>query len=484
MAGCDRHDHDGACRNWSNFWNEYRKINPGFELFEMPDVDLSRTAAWLVHGDEGRTLKKNAIMITSLQSAIGRGYDEKRVQVQADDSEKLRVNFAGHSFTTRYIVSATPKTAYDSTPEVFHSSINHVAKSLSKCLHEGYVDPGTNKTFRIAVIGIKGDAPYLAKVAHFYRSYNTTAKRGEERGPQKGICPYCLAGTNGYPAEELSTSEPRWLETVGVKLPWVRCPSLIQHLLHDRGDPVAFFKTDIWHVFHLGFGRSWVASVVQLLLGYLPCGNLDEKWEYLSSHYLGWCSGNKRQAHVSKITPYLMSYGDSSGAMGCWHKGALTNNFMHWLIGLLGTVRGDADGLLMQCRAATYRINAMFALLYRSNAFLSEQESHFVAEQGLLFLKTYATMAQRMFEGNRQWMFPLYPKLHMFHHQMIEILFLAKSCQRSINPMMFACQLDEDAVGRSSRLSRRVNIRRVSLRTLERYLVSAYAAHAKAGLLV
>ena len=58
MAGCDRFDDDGARRNWSQFWSEYRKVNPGFELFSMPDVDLSRTAAWLVHGDEGRTLKK------------------------------------------------------------------------------------------------------------------------------------------------------------------------------------------------------------------------------------------------------------------------------------------------------------------------------------------------------------------------------------------------------------------------------------------
>ena len=346
MAGCDRFDHDGARRNWSDFWTEYKKVNPGFELFSMPNVDLSRTAAWLVHGDEGRTLKKNGIMITSLQSALGRGYDEKRV---AGPPGKLRVNFAGHSFTTRYIVSATPKTVYESTPEVFHSSIDHVAKSLSKCLHEGFVDVATGETFRVAVLGVKGDAPYLAKVAHFYRSYNTTAKRGEERGPPKGICPYCLAGTNGFPAEELSTLEPRWLRTIGVKLPWVRCPSLIQNLVHDRGDPAAFFKTDLWHVVHLGFGRSWVASVIQLLLSYLPCANLDEKWDYLTTHYLRWCTANKRQAHVAKITPYLKSYGDSSGAMGNWHKGALTSNFMHWLVDLLGDVRGEPGGLLQGC---------------------------------------------------------------------------------------------------------------------------------------
>ena len=101
MAGCDVHDYDGAARNWLQFWKTYQQIHPDFELFHMENVDLSRTAAWLIHGDEGRTLKRNGLMVTSVQSALGRGFDEKRVHGQNADSAKLRVNFAGHSFTTR-----------------------------------------------------------------------------------------------------------------------------------------------------------------------------------------------------------------------------------------------------------------------------------------------------------------------------------------------------------------------------------------------
>ena len=43
--------------------------------------------------------------------------------------------------------------------------------------------------------------------------------------------------------------------------------------------------------------------------------------------------------------------------------------------------------------------------------------------------------------------------------------------------------MDEDVVGKTSRLSRRVNIRKTSLRALQRYLVAAYTAFAKAKLL-
>eukprot|EP00435_Cladocopium_sp_Y103_P022881 s1191_g5.t1 len=389
MAGCCLHDYEGARRKWTEFWTTYKKIYPGFGLFDDDTVDLSRCAAFFLHGDEGRTLKKGGMLVTSLQSALGRGYDQKRVRRPGEGGrDDLQVNFAGHSFTTRFILSAIPKTAYDLQPNLFHDAIGHVAKACRRLLDYGYVDTTRGgETFRICILSVKGDAPYLTKVANFYRTYNTSAKRGQERGPPKGTCPYCLAGTNLCAAEEIGTATPKWLATVAVKLPWVREPSLITHLVHDRSDPASFFKSDIWHVFHLGFGRSWIASLVQLILPQLPLPNLDEKWDYLTDHYHGWCSQSQKQSHISKITPYLMSYHDTSGCMGNWHKGALTTNFMLWMVSLLGDVPVDTDGLLAKARVTTYRVNEMFSVLYRSGAFLSENEGRFVAEQGLKFLE-------------------------------------------------------------------------------------------------
>jgi len=483
MAGCDVHDYDGAARNWLQFWKTYQQIHPDFELFHMENVDLSRTAAWLIHGDEGRTLKRNGLMVTSVQSALGRGFDEKRVHGQNADSAKLRVNFAGHSFTTRYVVNTMPKTAYESNPGIFHETMGHISASLNRCLREGFEDVSRGEKFHVVVLGVKGDAPYLAKVGNFYRTYNTTAKRGEERGPPKGTCPYCLAGTREFPGEEIATTNPKWLLTMGVKLPWVQCPAVIKNLVHDCGDPAAFFKSDIWHVVHLGFGRSWVASTVQLVLQQLPCSNLEEKWEYLTEDYLRWCHDNKKQAHISKISPYLMSYGDHGGAMGNWHKAALTTNFLQWIVVLLGKVAPDRAGLLLQCRTATYRLNSMFSLLYRAGAFLTENEAAFASEQGLQFLRTYAFLAESMYRDSKQWLWPLYPKLHVFHHLMLEMHFTGSKVKTCPNPMLFACQIDEDTVGKTSRLSRKVNIRLVAQRALDRYLTAAYTAFAKAKLL-
>lgn len=483
MSGCNLHDYEGARRNWSAFWATYEKINPTFQLFTLPNVDYSRTAAWLVHGDEGRTLKKGGLMVTALQSTLGKGYDEKRVRPPGNGSN-LRVNFAGHTFTTRMVVSTIPKTAYESNPELFHSAMDHTARSMSNLFRKGYVDQTRGgEIFKVVLLGVKGDAPYLQKVSRSYRAYNTAAKRGEERGPPKGVCGWCLAGTRQFPCEELATDRPKWVTTIGVKLPWVTTPSFIQHCLHDRSDPSTFFNADIWHVVHLGFGRSWIASVIQLTLPYLPCSNLDEKWDYLTAKYHGWCKANKKQSHISKITAYLMSYNDSGGAMGNWHKGALTANFFQWIVEFLGEVPQDPSGFLVRCRQSTYRMNAMFGVLYRSGAFLTQDECSYIAQQGLEFLSCYAGMALEQYRINKQWMFPLYPKLHTFHHIMLETKWNGLRVGTSCNPMIFSCQMDEDTVGRTSRLSRRVNIRRVAARSLDRYLVAAKAAYVKAKLL-
>ena len=234
---------------------------------------------------------------------------------------------------------------------------------------------------------------------------------------------------------------------------------------------------------HLDFGRSWVASVVQTALPFLPCQNLEQKWEWLTDDYLRWCRTSKKQAHVSKITAYLMSYGDTTGAMGQWSKGALSTNLLQWLVDLLGKIPGDPDGLLAQCRVATYRLNSLFRLLYRSGAFLTAEQAAFISDQGLSFLRTYAAMARVMYNAGKQWLFPLYPKLHVFHHLILTVRNTASSTGLCCSPMMYGCQMDEDVVGKTSRLSRRVNIRKVSQRALDRYLVAAFTAYSKAKLL-
>ena len=482
LAGVGRDDYRGAQQVWLEFWTRYRTIYPHFQLFSMENIDLSRTAAFLIHGDEGRTLKRHGIMITSIQSALGYGYDVKRLD-GAGGRSHLKVNYVGHSYLHRFVCSAIPKSVYDGDPEIFHDAMEQFALSLKSLLVDGFTDPTSGEHFRIAVIACKGDAPYLAKMGRLYRSYNTLVKRGDERSAPKGICHRCLAGTTGFPAEEINTTSPKWLDTQGLRVPWMVVPAVIKHLVHDDLDPSGYFQSDIWHIVHLGIGRSWVASVINIALEMVPAPNLDEKWLFLTGDYKNFCQKEKRQCHINSITAYLMSYNDKTGCLGNWHKGMLTTNLMLWLQDLLGRLPQDPAQRLSKCRLATVWINELFKCLFRADLFLTEEECGYVVGRGMRWLQTYYFMAQEMFTAGRPWIFPLYGKLHMFHEQMLQILKDCRMHKTSISPILYACQVDEDVVGKTSRLSRRVSIRRVMHRTLDRYKIAAFTAFSKAGLL-
>lgn len=484
LSGAPRNNYRLAGDLWTEFWRRVQILQPHFALFEMDGIDLSTTACFLIHGDEGRSLKRQGIMITSLQSAIGCGFDQKRyARAVTENDIPLKVNYTGHSFTHRFITSTIPKSVYEDDPEMFHLAMDQLAISLQSLLVDGIVDAVTKKTYRIAILACKGDAPYLAKLGRFYRSHSTGIKRGEEKRPPKGVCHRCLAGTNGFPAEELTSWSPAWVMTRGIRNPWLRTPCVIERLVHDVSDPSSFFQSDIWHIVHLGFGRSWVASVVQVLLEVVPGTNLDAKWKYLTQDYQRWCRLHRKQCHISSITPYLMSYNDRTGAMGNWHKGSLTTNFFGWLTALISSLPEDQAQLLGRCKQATTCMNQIFSCLFKADAFLSAEQSMYVSNRGLAFLQTYTAMANRMYSLGKPWLFALYPKLHAYHEIMLTLRQQAQDCGMSYNPIMFCCQMDEDIVGRASRLSRRVNLRRVMDRTLGRYLISCHTAFVCAGFL-
>lgn len=484
FGGAEPNQYDVSDAVWATFWDQYEKVCPDFELFSHTWIDKSKCAAFMVHGDEGRSLKRQGILVTSLQSCLGKGFDSKRLRRRGPGGNwQHKVNFIGHSYTHRYFTSVIPKVLYEGDQTVFHGAMEELALALKSLYWDGFVDPATGCTYRIAIIAVKGDAPYLAKNGKFFRSYNTAVKRGDARTLPKGVCHRCLAGTVGFPCEELGTVNPRWFQTRGVKLPWVTVPPLVKHLIHNVVDPSTFYQTDVWHIVHLGFGRSWIASCVSLLLEVIPAANLDSKWKFLTVDYKAFCKANRRQTHVSAITPYLMSYQDRTGTMGQWHKGSLTATLMVWLEQFIAKMPTDSRNLLPTCREATLCLNALFDCLYRADAFLTVEQSNLVTRNGLRFLSIYQAMAVKQFQAGRPYNFPLYPKLHSFH----EILLTTRSdtlrSGTAASPLLYGCQIDEDVVGRTSRLSRRVSARLTMQRTLERYLVSAHGAFANSGML-
>lgn len=484
LAGLKDDQRHLAEPRWEHFWAEYRKLRPNFAPFleERENMDWSRTVGLLLHGDEGRTLKRGGLLVTSIQSILGCGFDEKRTK-RSTDPTKLHVNYSGHVYTTRFVTSVIPKTLYESgNGDIFYEAMTVLARALNGLLEFGVTCKTTGVCYRAVVLGCNGDLPYLQKAGRLTRAFNTGVKRGRENARPRGICHLCLAGTGEHHYEELSGVRPSWLVTMGVKLPWVEPPPFIAELPHDLADPASFFMYDVWHTVHLGFGRSTVASCLQLMLDYLPCSNLDERWSFLTDHYRRWCRSEHRQPHITKITGYLMSYGDKTGAMGNWHKGALTTNFLKWLPSLIREFAHQSEEM-NKCLLAVCSMNAFFSFLYESPLFLDRTESLFAAKKVLDFLRMYQELAVRQWQKSLPHLFPLYPKLHVFHHIGLQLLHDSSACGFACNPISVATQVDEDLIGRTARVSRRVSIRTVMDRTLQRYLISCKASWIKAGLL-
>lgn len=466
------------------FWENMKRIQPHFSLFCDDDdggntCDFSRLVPLYIHGDEGRTLKKGGLMIVSVQPVIGGGFAEKRLK-RPKDFDRMQVNFKGHSFSTRLISLVIPKTLYESDQSFFQEAMDKFTDSMKGLLENGVVDSSTGETFRFCIIGVKGDMPFLQKVGGLKRSWNTTVKRGTARTPAKGICFLCLAGTAGFPCEDVS-ARPDWVRTIGIKDPWDRTPSILATLPHDLKNPAEHFKVDVWHCVHLGLGKSFVSSVVQLTLPFVPATNNDERFQWLTGHYKSFCKRTKRQPHVTKITPYLVSFGDKTGAVGCWHKGALTTVLLAWIVALLYDLH--VDDFLKSCRLAAERLNALFGFLYEAPLFLEKNEAEWASMHGTQFLQEYAHFALSQYQLRKPHLFPLYPKMHYIDHIFKRLRWEADDCDKAFNCLSTSCQMDEDAVGKSSRISRRVNIRLVQRRTLERYLLNCYAVWTKFGLI-
>lgn len=127
---------------------------------------------------------------------------------------------------------------------------------------------------------------------------------------------------------------------------------------------------------------------------------------------------------------------------------------------------------------ATRLVNSCIAGLYHNGAFLRPNDAVTFGKQGIKFLRLYASLA-RICQSRGLRRFPLVPKCHYFNHQFLDLLSQGLSGHEAINPLIFSNQLQEDFIGKPSRLSRRVNPRSAPLRVLQRTLLAIKSCLAK-----
>lgn len=121
-------------------------------------------------------------------------------------------------------------------------------------------------------------------------------------------------------------------------------------------------------------------------------------------------------------------------------------------------------------------MNTAIATMYYEGYFIRWPRAMKIAKLWLLYLQKYTLATEIVYRRglNR---FAIVPKLHMLHHGALRLLREAQRAQEdatiwTINPLSESVQLQEDWIGRPSRLSRRVNPQRLHLRVCDRSLIS------------
>ena len=473
------------------FWNTYKERCPHHPIFQLAKegkLSLRRTAPVCMHGDEGRGRRRDPFLILSFRSLLGRGqHPEDKARRRFGIKQKwlkMKNNFRGHSYTNRFMFSALRKCDYTGENEgVFLNVLTAAANEAAHMSDRGVTDRD-GKQYHLMLLHVIGDWPFLHKSGQFNRSFNNVQKRKVVRRPPGGVCHQCMAGVAPYQWEQIATRRPDWLPTMGMQSPFEE-ETPFRNVPHPEGELEQMWAFDLFHCFHLGVAKLFVASAISMLTEREMQGNIEERFESLSEQYKLWCQSTGRRKHVLKLTKELMGWPSTKVfPQGIWHKGALSTALMAWLEALCNGADFDADPDLQLVKEATLAIQSFMRSLYAEELWISPDRAAFLANLGFKFLRKYSILAQRAKESNRLFWI-LQPKHHALHHLLVRMWEDSERKIHTMNPLATSVQQDEDFIGRGSRLSRRVtNMRSALQRVFERYLKSVYFHFESAGYIV
>ena len=119
---------------------------------------------------------------------------------------------------------------------------------------------------------------------------------------------------------------------------------------------------------------------------------------------------------------------------------------------------------------ATLALNKAMSSMFRGGLWLKQDVGHRVGQCLQCFLANYMKAAQLTLQAGKR-RFGVTPKVHMVHHTCHQLLSQSAVADWVMNPASQMCQIQEDFIGRPSRVSRRVSIKTVHKSLLYRSLI-------------
>ena len=342
----------------SEFWDRYRALRPSHEVFQMP-IDLSRTLPYFSHQDEGRGYKHQAILIVSSHGCIGRGtstYARRGRHLLPTQRSGLGLNFLGNTWSSQALFMTMLRSASDTNPDAISTMMDIYARDASELANNGLWSEDGEMHVWMVHLHSKGDLPALSKVAGFQRSFAHVPRQMVSRLPCKGICPWCLAGREasadgpGYPFEDFSL-RPDWLATMETEEPWSEEPALMRGQPMDRTMPASFFSSDIWHNYHVGVGKHFLANAFVAIVertNMWAGQSVESKLQNLTDEFQDYCRRAKVTPHLTEISKSTLTWPYSNVCpVGAWSKGSQTTHFMKFLQAFLEHHLNDYDDVVI-----------------------------------------------------------------------------------------------------------------------------------------
>ena len=324
---------EGIQEGLALFWQWFEKLHPKHQIFQQ-NLDFGHVLLFYLHGDGGRGFKKDPIEIWSMFPALGAGTNKRPIFLEGkgskrslDGLEDMGINLCGNSGGTRFLFTVLGSSSAKKDKGAFDALMHLWGSELRSLLKDGFCANGS--TWKVAILGFTGDAPFIKKVGKHNRSFLNVRKTGASTD-QKGCCWLCLAGRESqhetFPFEHLGFWEPAWIATQGSanRVPWHGDGGpLLQYMLYDADDPASFYRPDLFHVYHAGVGKDFLAGAfIYAIKVCFGLGGVKRDLQALNAALATYLKGQKQYLHCgAALTEDLLGYcGTREYPEGKWSK--------------------------------------------------------------------------------------------------------------------------------------------------------------------
>lgn len=477
LVGLHRSNPDRERQILRTFWQRFKQIEPHhrvFQLAESGEISLETCCPVLLHGDEGRGRKKSGFLVISYHSYIGTGTAEANKQ-RRKRYVQFPLNYTNDLYCTRFLSCVLPRMFKDEC--AFEDLLLFVSQDCRRVLREGVLDDSGQK-YTMRCLHNTGDWQWLQKSGHLNRSYQCVEKRPRASNGSvlRGICHQCEAGQEGVAWEGYDIhGQPQWKSTFLRSSPFTGNPALNQ-VCGVPGKEALFYAWDLFHSYHLGVGKSCVATCLCLASECMSATQVDERFSQLTELYLTYCTDHHLPSYITQVTKSTVGWPDTGTyPNGYWSKGHVTTTLAGFFEDWAGGQQqfpANHD-LLCMCRRTSREISKCLRALYAADVWLSRSQAETIAKAGLAFLAGYQDLAFKAFQDGRA-LFALMPKGHAMEHIFVAMLDQLSNprCDYVLSPLCHAVQIDEGWVGVCSRLARRTSPSTVIVRVLQRTLLA------------